>query len=63
MTITPEERKIFRSMTPPEKLSLISQFHMQARTWKKAALKAQHRDWSTEQLEHRVREIFLYGTS
>jgi len=63
MTITAKEREIFRKMTPSDKLSLIAQLHMQAREWKKAALTAQHRDWSAEQVDNRVREIFLYGTS
>ncbi len=62
MNITAKEREIFRNMTPSDKLSLITQLHMQAREWKKAALRAQHRDWSAEQVDHRVREIFLYGT-
>ena len=62
MTITDTEREIFRRMAPADKLHLVSQLHMQARVWKKAALRAQHRDWTDDQVDKRVREIFLYGT-
>jgi len=62
MNISDTEREIFRAMTPADKLSVITQMHMQAREWKRAALRAQHRDWTAEQIDHRVREIFLYGT-
>jgi uncharacterized Zn finger protein len=61
MTITNRERQIFQNMAPADKLSLASQLHMQAREWKKAALRSQHRDWSPEQVDQRVREVFLYG--
>ncbi len=60
MHITETERTIFRKMKPADKLQLASQLHMQAREWKKAALRAQHRDWSEEQINRRTREIFLY---
>jgi hypothetical protein len=62
MTITDTEREIFRRMAPADKLNLVAQLHMQAREWKKAALRSQHRDWTDEQVNNRVREVFLYGT-
>ena len=62
MTITETERDIFRQMDPADKLNLVAQLHMQAREWKKAALRAQHHDWTPEQIDQRVREVFLYGT-
>jgi hypothetical protein len=62
MHITDEERRIFRNMKPAEKLELAAQLHMQAREWKKAALQAQHRDWTADQIALRTREIFLYGS-
>ncbi len=49
-------------MAPADKLNLVAQMHMQAREWKMAALRVQHRDWTDEQVDKRVREIFLYGT-
>ncbi len=63
MMISEKERDIFRQMAPADKLNLVAQLHMQAREWKKAALQAQHRDWTPEQVNQRVREVFLYGTS
>ena len=63
MDITTKECEIFKNMSPADKLNLISQVHMQAREWKKAALMTQHRDWSAEQVDKRVQEIFLYGSN
>ncbi len=59
--ITDTEREIFRRMQPADKLALASQLHMQAREWKKAALRSHHKDWTVEQVDQRVREIFLYA--
>ena len=50
-------------MTPADKFHLISEMHMQAREWKRAAFKAQHSDWTDDQIDQRVREVFLYGAS
>jgi hypothetical protein len=63
LKITETERQIFRNMTPADKFRLISEMHMQAREWKRAAFKVQHSDWSDEQIGQRVREVFLYGAS
>lgn len=57
-----EEIKAFRCMKPADKLEQIASIHIQARKWKHAALKKQHPDWTDEQIEQRVKEIFLYGT-
>ena len=61
MNLTAKEIEIFRNMAPADKLLLVIQLHRQARKWKKAALRAQHPDWSTEQIDQRVRELFLYA--
>jgi len=61
--ITNAERQAFRNMTPADKFHLISEMHMQAREWKRAAFKAQHSDWTDDQIDQRVREVFLYGAS
>ncbi len=60
--LTEEERRIFRTMSPADKLRLVASIHMQARTWKRAAFRAQRPDWTPEQIDQRVREVFLYGT-
>jgi hypothetical protein len=59
---TPEEIDALRRMTSAEKLRQIAAIHIQARQWKRAALKKQHPAWTPEQTERRLREIFLYGT-
>ncbi len=56
-----EEIAPFRKMTPADRLGLAGAMHMQAREWKRAAFKAQHPEWTPEQIEQRVREVFLYG--
>ena len=60
--MTSEELAPFRRMTPADKLRLIGSIHMQARAWKRAAFKAQHPNWTAEQLDQHVKEVFLYGT-
>jgi len=59
---SPEELAPFRNMTPADRLNLAGTMHLQAREWKRAAFKAQHPNWSPEQIKRRVREVFLYGT-
>jgi hypothetical protein len=59
---TSEEIAPFLNMQPAEKLRLAASMHMQARTWKAAAFKTQHPDWTPEQIDQRVKEVFLYGT-
>ncbi|MDZ4198328.1 MAG: hypothetical protein U1E27_03490 [Kiritimatiellia bacterium] len=61
--ITREEIQIFQNMTPAAKLRLVAAMHMQAREWKRAAFRAQRPDWTAEQIDQRVKEMFLYGTS
>jgi hypothetical protein len=48
-------------MTPAEKWRLITSMHVQARSWKRAALKAQHPDWTDTQLDTTLRKLFLNG--
>ena len=62
LTLSDAERQAFRRMAPGDKLRLIAGMHTQARAWKRAALKTQHPDWSPEQLDRRVKEVFFYGT-
>jgi hypothetical protein len=49
-------------MTPARKLALIAEIHLQARTWKRAALKTLHPEWTEERVNAKVREVFLYGS-
>lgn len=59
---TAKDIEIFRNMSPADKLRLIASIHMQARKWKRAAFKAQHPEWTPEQIDRRVKEVFLYGS-
>ncbi|MDM8549924.1 hypothetical protein QUF72_07600 [Desulfobacterales bacterium HSG2] len=59
----PEQKKIFQSMTPEQKLQAALNLYHSARNLKAAALRQQHPDWSEEKIEQKVREIFLYARS
>jgi len=56
------EIQVFRHMDPAKKLALIGSMHAQAREWKRAALRSMHPDWSSQQVEKKLREVFLYGS-
>jgi hypothetical protein len=58
----PADIEAFRRMDPVQKLSLIGTMHVQAREWKRAALRSNHPDWSPQRLERTLRELFLHGT-
>ena len=60
--MTEQEIAPYKKMLYADKLRLIASMHMQARAWKRAAFKVQHPDWTAEQIDKRVREVFLYGT-
>ena len=62
--MTSEEKLIqdrFKNMTPEQKLNLSIQLYWSARELKKAALRKFHSDWSEEQIESKVKDIFLYA--
>ena len=61
--MTPEQVKIFRSMSPGRKLDLAAQFYHSARQLKTRGLRAQHPDWTEAKIEARVRDIFLYAAN
>jgi hypothetical protein len=57
----PEQKRIFQSMTPEQKLKVALRFYHSARDLKAAGLRFQNPDWSEERIQDRVREIFLYA--
>lgn len=57
----PEQKKSFQSMTPAQKLRLASDLCNFARKLKAAGLRKQYPDWSEEEIEQKVREVFLYA--
>lgn len=58
----PPDITAFRRMTPAEKWLMITTMHLQARRWKRMALRNQHPDWTDAKLDSKVRELFLNGT-
>jgi hypothetical protein len=56
----PEQKRIYKSMTPEQKLSIAFDLYHSARELKAASLRAQHPDWGEKQIQDMVREIFLY---
>jgi hypothetical protein len=59
--LTPEQIEIFRAMPGEEKLKLAEQLYWTARKLKAAGIRAQHPDWTEEQVTEEVRQIFLHA--
>jgi len=57
----PEQKRIYQSMSPVEKLQTVMNLCDFARELKAAGLRSQYPDWSEEHIEDRVKEIFLYA--
>ena len=55
---SPEQIAILRRMTPECRLALAEGLYWTAREMKKAWLRAQHADWSDEQVASEVTRIF-----
>jgi hypothetical protein len=55
------QREIFRKMSPARKVELAFELYDTAKKLKAVGLRAQHPDWSEEQIADKVREIFLYA--
>ena len=60
-TSSPEQVEIFRAMTGERRLQLAEQLYWSARKLKLAGLRAQHPDWTKEQLNAEVRRVFLHA--
>ena len=61
--MTPEYREALRRMTPAQKLRAAEVLYWDARDVKAAGLRAQHPDWTEEQIQRRVKEIFMYAVT
>jgi hypothetical protein len=55
--LSPQEIEAFRRMPPARKLEIAAAMYLQGREWRRAALRAQHPDWSPEAIEIRLREV------
>lgn len=59
----PEQKRIYQSMTPEQKLMIAANLYHAARALKSAGIRDQHPDWSEKKIQEKVREIFLYATT
>lgn len=59
--LTPEYIATLRRMTGAQKLRTAFQLYWGARKVKAARLRQQHPDWNEEQVQQRVKEIFMHG--
>lgn len=57
--MSPEEIRILRAMTPEQKLRAIERLYWTARSLKAAWLRRRHPDWREDEIQSKVREIFL----
>lgn len=57
------QQNIFRKMSPEKKLKLSGSLYYSARDLKKSALKAHHPEWTDEELNKAVTEIFKNARS
>jgi len=57
----PEQRRIFKSMTPDQKLETALRLYYSAKELKEVALRAQNPEWSEDKIKDQLRQIFLYA--
>jgi len=55
------QNQILAKMSPEKKLEVAMQLYYSARELKAAGVKADHPDWDERQVQHAVREAFLYA--
>lgn len=60
---TPEYVAVLRAMTPEQKLNTAARLYWSARRLKAAWLRSQHPEWKEEEVQQKVREIFMYARS
>ncbi len=61
--LTPEYIAMLRSLSGEQKLRTASAMYWSAGALKAAGLRSQFPDWSEEQVQQKVKEIFLYATT
>jgi hypothetical protein len=57
----PEQKKIYQSMTPVQKLDVSMKLYQSAKALKTATIKEQHQDWNEDKIRKMVNDIFLYA--
>ncbi len=61
--LNPEQKRIYQSTTPEQKLRVAFDLYYSARELKASSLRAQHPDWSEKQIQEKVRELFLHAAT
>ncbi|HRQ90604.1 MAG TPA: hypothetical protein PLA50_17555 [Bacteroidia bacterium] len=61
--LTPEYIETLRRMSGRQKLRSAFQLYWAARKLKAARLREQYPQWSEEQVQQRVKEIFMYAST
>jgi len=61
--VSPEYREALRALSGEQKLRTSFALYWEARKVKSARLREQYPDWSDEQIEQRVKEIFMYAVT
>ena len=61
--VSPEYLATLRRMSGADKLRAAAALYWSAREVKAARLRQQHPDWSEEQVQERVKEIFLHAVT
>ena len=56
-----EHIQIIRAMTFQQKFDALANLYWMARDLKAAGLRLEHPDWTEEQVQKKVREIFMYA--
>ncbi len=59
--LSPEQIALFSRMPPERRLALAEQLYWTARDLKAAWLRAQHSDWTEEQIAREVTRLFTYA--
>jgi hypothetical protein len=61
VTMHPEQKRIFQSMTPEQKLNVALRLYYSAMELKETSLRVKYPDWSEEMIRDNIRKIFLYA--
>jgi len=61
--LTPEYVAVLRRLTGARKLRTAAALYWSARRLKAAAIRRQHPEWTEEQVQLRVKAIFLHATT
>jgi hypothetical protein len=58
---SPEQIAALRAISGEERLKIAERLYWSARKMKAAGIRAQHPDWTEEQVNEEVRQIFLHA--